>query len=1451
MKKMFVRRALSLLLVATLLMSCMSITVFAESGYDNNSKVLRLHNSETTLSATTLSTFKGYFGLGQTDVFKITDETGDVTEWDSLTGLTTKFTFEDGTSHAIWKRNGIFKPTYEKISDFAVEVYDRITVSTNEASAKVTVNGIDVTTEENTFEITRDEPAELVVGALDNCSVNVKSGAETLETFEIGKGGTVEIPASGEDKNIAVEYVKSTDASIYLENDSDSATVAVNGKGIAAGETINLTAGETALVTAAPAEDSYIESLEVYKDGSKVSGDMSFEENIAGVSFSVEENAEYKIKVVSKKAEIVLTGDTIGYNKKMTVEDIKTGIFALINKEMSVPEISEDNVTVQYAALEILGVASWQDLDYQPNSVLGHAFGTQDSERIKITYNPSNKRYPSVSVEAEINIEENRTQTVITLKPDQSIGYSADITENDIYSLVFESLTDVEGNPIEAVFGEGGNMTVEYDTLHAGTNTVTVKYTGDDSYADSSAQVEIEVLQAEVNISVNSQSVAYADKENMDSLILTDPEGVSYISFVAGLNVSNVSSVINLNLPELIDPNAINNEIIRNLLNRIYEGLETEVSISDLSKTLQTALEALDNLKNEYNLPVNIDTDTIRLLVSMLNSVEQLQDVTNVTVKITVGKSIVPENSGVYLVGAVTADANYVTDSAVGYLVIAPDAAKVELAFNMKDENGFITRESILNGDYDLGSHVIPDGLTETQLAEATDKLTDVYLSLNTEGAFVSDVPSAEVGAYVQISYIKDWGNEMYWAVPIIREYNVVVDTASVEFIDENGEINPDRRFTYDGTSKSMTAVAKDRSGNTLDSSNISYTYIGIERDSDTYYSSEAPTESGAYTVIAAYKDYVGDELTQAGIAVGAMVIEPADAQVTVDNKTYTYDGSAVNVFEMITRTPDDANMAVVTVGIEDIGDFSENGFKDVDGIVNIDFPENVDAMLKNAIPSAYEDGISIASFISAFKDIQDRLSATGIDVSVIERIEEVLYQIPDNAKLTFKDQSEIKPSQIGVYLISAIIVDPNYKVSADTGVLVISPEFTKAELKWNYEDANGIITQPIVDVVDMNASAYIDGVKDENLTNRVENLFMGVTDDGIYITTNDFSELDNGAYTQIAYIREKVGASITLVAPIIRTFVISPQNVDVNVTNVEVPYDGGQHEAVVSVTDAYGEEITGDRLSNLTVTYVGANSSEGLHYSNTAPTDAGVYAVIAEYAEYNSDGEIAYFGVSLGKVVINAVDSGFEISDEEFKYDGFGKLIDVVNPNGLNYIEVIRDENNNVNIVLPESWGVDPRSFDVSEGVQELISMLNSLPEFIANSDVVAKLEEFLNNISSNINSLSINGDLPVNVGSYDVTVYAFGKNYKLFTASCVMTIAEKQSVIIGDVDLDGVIDIKDATLIQLYAAHMITLDEIQLIAADVNFDDNIDVTDTTFIQMYCANMSVEGVGEYREIEI
>ena len=58
------------------------------------------------------------------------------------------------------------------------------------------------------------------------------------------------------------------------------------------------------------------------------------------------------------------------------------------------------------------------------------------------------------------------------------------------------------------------------------------------------------------------------------------------------------------------------------------------------------------------------------------------------------------------------------------------------------------------------------------------------------------------------------------------------------------------------------------------------------------------------------------------------------------------------------------------------------------------------------------------------------------------------------------------------------------------------------------------------------------------------------------------------------------------------------------------------------------------------------------------------------------------------------------------------------------------------------------------------------------------------------------------------------------------------------GDANLDGKVNIRDATYIQKYVAAMVEMSSLELLRAEVNFDGKINIRDATYIQKLLAGM-------------
>lgn len=642
----------------------------------------------------------------------------------------------------------------------------------------------------------------------------------------------------------------------------------------------------------------------------------------------------------------------------------------------------------------------------------------------------------------------------------------------------------------------------------------------------------------------------------------------------------------------------------------------------------------------------------------------------------------------------------------------------------------------------------------------------------------------------------------------------VTAEPVLVKFDDVND--NNARQFIYDGTAKAMTAKTYDENGKYIENSekDITYIYVGLQSDGTPYVAKTAPVHAGTYTVSALYNDA---EYKHAGMAVGAMVIWPSDtAEVGVENKVVVYNENnptKVSIKDMITVLPEgtDAKIAVITAGIDVAGDFSEEGLNALEGVVNIDFPAKADKILEKVVPSAYtEKGIAFSTLKAKLEEIKAGLEGYGIDASAMDQVIATIAELPDSARLTFHNtyydnvNEKALPESIGAYLVAAVVFDPDYQPEAGAGILLITPDVTKEVLDWDYNDMNGIITRPVLDIVDLGAVA----TKDSANTAKIEYLFAGLTKDGklsVFTATEEeiaatTKSLRNGAYTQVAYIWEGLDATMVIAKPIMREFVIVPQQVSVDfapdegVENVrKFTYTGSPIKMPVIAKHADGTDAD---KAKLTITYAGVDSQGNEYNSTKAPTNVGIYTVTAVYAEYEpaNPNSLKYVGMNIGAMVIEPATPVLKVDVKDVECtcgcdEATCSTVCAANEHeckcavdvekgitvsdGAKLITIVYDKEGNVNILLDgaDKYHADNKIDDVIAYILAEIDKLGSV-EAVELADVEAeteldKLVEALKEIEKSvgaIKSVSVNGETEYDCGeTYTVMAIAFGYNYKV----------------------------------------------------------------------------------------
>ncbi len=104
--------------------------------------------------------------------------------------------------------------------------------------------------------------------------------------------------------------------------------------------------------------------------------------------------------------------------------------------------------------------------------------------------------------------------------------------------------------------------------------------------------------------------------------------------------------------------------------------------------------------------------------------------------------------------------------------------------------------------------------------------------------------------------------------------------------------------------------------------------------------------------------------------------------------------------------------------------------------------------------------------------------------------------------------------------------------------------------------------------------------------------------------------------------------------------------------------------------------------------------------------------------------------------------------------------------------------------------------------------------------------------------NNYGGNGEITA-AGTYTVYFRPHYDGFEDWFNGCIMVIINKPEPLLGDVDMDGDVDIQDATLLQSCLIEAKTLTDEQFKLADVNQDGFVNVRDVTAIQRIVAEMS------------
>ena len=447
------------------------------------------------------------------------------------------------------------------------------------------------------------------------------------------------------------------------------------------------------------------------------------------------------------------------------------------------PELSFEDFKVEYnpdltGASNLVG-GVWYELNNK------NAFNLNKFKagtwKIKLSWNAT-KEYKAGNVIVEVNVEDNRLGSAVTLKDGATITYNMDAQEMKkalFKSIDFSKSTlpskdelsvddftyeyygtnvvagNIDGGIKQWAPVEGGKVTLlDYPQMPAGEQKVRITYKGNSDYRPStSGETTITVKKAKVKVSVHSTNI-FADEELSKDFIATNPADKFDVYTVYAGATSNVSLGLYLDLPaRFTDSNVLKllDPVVKEVFGKTFtQMMQDGVTVGELRKLFSTQqlLELLDKL--------HIDTGTFGQILKVINKLPGIAD----NVRIGFGT---PNRPGLYAVTAVTDNKNYETGVGIGALLVKQHVKGVKLVWNQKLTK--ISKEEAQN--FDFKATVTCNGK-----AVSDENVHYLYTGVQSNLKPYSSTTTAptEPGVYT-MTVVTIGGN--YKAAPIIRTFTI------------------------------------------------------------------------------------------------------------------------------------------------------------------------------------------------------------------------------------------------------------------------------------------------------------------------------------------------------------------------------------------------------------------------------------------------------------------------------------------------------------------------------------------------------------------------------------------------------------------------------------------------------------------------------------------------------
>lgn len=282
--------------------------------------------------------------------------------------------------------------------------------------------------------------------------------------------------------------------------------------------------------------------------------------------------------------------------------------------------------------------------------------------------------------------------------------------------------------------------------------------------------------------------------------------------------------------------------------------------------------------------------------------------------------------------------------------------------------------------------------------------------------------------------------------------------------------------------------------------------------------------------------DYLGCDAVE-----GTLTVNKAFVRVHVKSAAIFYDEKPTTQQYVTTKPEDDFTIFKVYSGLT----------SNVKGAIYLQLPESIlsqkaldqiDPVVKllcgKTLTDILNDGMTLGELRALLQklekptdDLAKFLKLFNIDISSFTELLKVINKIPgvfDSTRVAIGS-----PNRAGMYLVTAITSNPNYKTGVGTGTLVVKMRATGASLTWNNDKTT--YTTSELESSPLGATLMRDGEACHN-QDGVHYRYIGTTDTHrLYISSK--APTEPGTYRQTAYIlggndmAKSISRSITITA--------------------------------------------------------------------------------------------------------------------------------------------------------------------------------------------------------------------------------------------------------------------------------------------------------------------------------